>query len=350
MTDLAARLRRHLPQLPLAQAVRLVEMAARQAGRGASVGDDLRSGDEPARLMASDRMAAPLGEVVAIDIVADQAQVEATVLGLAGTSAALPPFYSEIQLQRRRLRDRAMADFLNIFDHRALSFFWRASAKYSWPLAAERGAGNDAVTRALLALAGLATPGARDRLSTDDRTLVPLTHHLSGQRRSAGSLALVLRHQLGLDVRVIEAEPTWMALPLAEQSHLGQQGLANARLGGIDATGMGAVDAAMLGGAVLDVQHHFVIAIGPLSHAELLRFCRSGGIRQRLAELCRLHSGLAYRPMLRLTIAGGSIPPLALGDPDRPALLGRTTWLGSAGDALRDDCTMALGEDVIAVN
>ncbi|KPF68815.1 hypothetical protein IP88_11665 [alpha proteobacterium AAP81b] len=357
------RLRRRVTALELPQVARLGEQLARRRDPLARLGGDMKHGDEPLHFIASDRMAMPIGDIAEIETgdrdprqlasltVARPPRITANVLGLLGATPALPPFYSEIQLQRRRLRDRAMAAFVNIFDHRALSFFWRAVAKYNWTVNAERADGRaagpvvpDPISGALLAFGGFATPAMRDRLAIDDAALVRLAHHFADTRRSAAGLELVLRRLTGLDVRVIEAEPVWMALPQGEQTRIGSVATARfARLGGTDPlTGLGAADAALIGAAVLDIQHHFVIAIGPLDWPALVDFCGNGGPRRVIGEICRLYAGLEYTPQLRLAIAGADVRPVRLGDPGVPAWLGRTCWLGDAGPALRQDCQLAI--------
>jgi type VI secretion system protein ImpH len=360
------RMRRRLGALELVQVARIGEQLARRRDL-ARLGGDMKLADEPLHLIASDRMALPVGDVAEIDL-GDRdprqiaplkpgqrrpPRVTTNVLGLIGPTPALPAFYSEVQLQRRRLRDRAMAAFVNIFDHRALSFFWRAFAKYNWAVNLERAGGRvapagegltDPISGSLLAFSGFATASMRDRLAFDDAALVRLAHHFADTRRSAAGLALVLRRLTGLDVTVVEAEPVWMALPLEEQTRLGGPGLARfARLGGTDpVSGLGAGDAAMVGAAVLDIQHHFLLSIGPLDWPDFVDFCGTSGARRAIGEICRLYAGLEYQPLLRLTIPGPAVRPIRLGDPAVPAWLGRTCWLGEVGPALRSDCQLAM--------
>lgn len=348
------RLRERATRTSLPQAVRLIELGARQrGGGGAEVGGDTPAAEEPLRFVASERMALPSSDLAEIDGGVDgPVRITANILGLAGTTPALPPFYSEVQLQRRRLRDRSFAGFLNIFNHRTLSFFYRIFRKYRWLVDFERdgGRGDDAVTRALLALAGLGTPASRRRLSFDDGLLVPLAGHLGDVRRSAASLETTLRHITRLRLRVVEAEATWMPLPIAEQTRLGAHG-GLSRLGGEEpGTGLGLLDAAVIGAAVLDVQHHYAVEIGPLDYDALLDFCEGGSVLRVVEEVCRLAAGIEHRPVVRLAIAAGEVPPLRLGVRATPAFLGRTTWLGELGAPARivTDCTIPIGAALLA--
>jgi type VI secretion system protein ImpH len=344
------RLRRRANLTALPQAARLIELVARRTSGGrrdAEIGADTPPAEEPLRFVASDRMALPANDVAEIEAgEGGPVRVTTNVLGLAGATPALPPFYSEIQLQRRRLRDRSFASFLNVFDHRTLSFFYRVFRKYNWVIAFEREsrAGDDPITGALLAIGGLGTPATRGRLSFDDGVLVPLAARLGDMRRSAAGLETALRHVTGLPLRVAQAEPTWMPLPLSEQSRLGAPGGFGglARLGGEDAAGFGYADAAVIGAAVLDVQHHFAVEIGPLGYSQLLDFCHEGSAIRMVGDVCRLAAGIEHRPVVRLAVAAGEIPPLRLAAPETPAYLGRTTWLGDLGapERIVTDCTI----------
>jgi type VI secretion system protein ImpH len=326
------------------QAVRQVELAARLGGRGQGVGGDAVPADEPIRFVASDRMAMPVGDLADVGAdTGDRTRIVANILGLVGASAVLPPYYSEVQLRRRRLRDLSMADFYNIFDHRALSFFYRAARKYHWLIGHERaGGGPEPVTDALLAYGGLPTPASRDRLRLNDGILAPLAGHLADGRRSAASLAVVLRHLTGLDLRVREAVPTWLALPAAEQTRLGGPGRGHcARLG--DGGNMaGEAGAALVGAAVLDVQHHYEIEVGPLDGTGFAAFVAGGALLTRLEDACRLMTGVEHRARLRLLVRRDDAPPLRLGSSAN--CLSRTTWLGvlSNRPAVLDDCTIPL--------
>ena len=347
-TPLVERLRRRASATSLPQAARMIEQAARGRRRSGhdGVGSDMPAAEEPLHFVASDRMLLPTGDVAEVDAGDSGAvRVTANVLGLAGATPALPPYYSEIQLQRRRARDRSFAGFLNVFDHRALSFFYRIFRKYNWLLGFERAeAGtHDPVTNVLLAFAGLPTAAMRARLPIADSALVPLAAQLGDIRRSAATLEAVLRHVTGLSLRVIEAEATWMAVPAEEQTRIGSPAFGQfARLGGGDA---GALDAAMVGAAVLDVQHHYAVEIGPLAYAELLEFCGDGETLRTVREMCHLVAGIEHRPVVRLRIAKSEIPPLRLGAPATPAFLGRTSWLGDLGDSdeIVADCSIPIG-------
>lgn len=346
-----------LPSLAKAtfvQAARAVQVTARRIGKSARVGHDALPEEEPVRFVSSQRLSLPLNDVSeAGQDESERIRLTANVMGLAGSTAALPPPYSELQLERRRARDPGFSEFLNLFDHRALSFFYRIAEKYSWPLLAERtGPGEtDPICDLLLSLGGLA-PGFSDgRLDLLEQALVPLNAHLADTRRAAANVETVLRIGTGLDLRVVEAHPTWMAVPPSQQSRIGGTSGQLAQLGSANEDGhLGASESAMLGAAVLDVQHHYLIEIGPLSYDELKEFCREPESRRVMTQLAVLAGGFEHRPLLRLLIEETEIPPLSLGQEHAPALLGWTTWLGQVErpGGVSADCVIPI--DPLAIN
>mgnify|MGYP002079494368 CR=1 FL=1 len=345
--SLLTRLAASLKRATLVQAARVAEAAAWREGRGREIGRGALPQEEPLRVSASERMGLVANDLAAVEVDGQQARITANVMGLAGATPALPPPYSEIQLQRRRARDSALSQFFAIFDHRSLSFFYRIAQKFRWPLLAERaGRGEaDPVGDFVLALAGFGDAGTRRRLDIADASLITLSAHLADSRRSAASVEAVLRGLTGLPLRVTEAEPVWMAGPTSEQTRIGGPLGQFTQLGddpGDSTIGMG--QAAMIGASVLDIQHHYGIEIGPLSHRALQEFCCRPNSRRIVSQLAALTAGIEQRGAIRLLIAHAEIPGLRLGDAATPALLGWTTWLGppEGPHGIARDCVMPM--------
>jgi type VI secretion system protein ImpH len=84
----------------------------------------------------------------------------------------------------------------------------------------------------------------------------------------------------------------------------------------------------MLGAAVLEVQHHYIVEIGPISYKNLQRFCMDTDKLRVVGELCMLAAGIEHRPSVRILVPADDIPPLRLASADAPAWLGWTSWLG----------------------
>jgi type VI secretion system protein ImpH len=202
----------------------------------------------------------------------------------------------------------------------------------------------DPVQNMLIAFAGLGVDGVKERLDVPDPALVTLAAHLSNTRRSTASVETVLRLLIGLPLRIDQACPVWMEVPESEQSRLGGPCDRFSQLGDDPRISVGLGQAAMVGASVLDVQHHYIVEIGPLSYGELKDFCCRKERRALISQLCVLAAGLEKRPSIRLLIGVAAIPPLRLGDDETPALLGWTTWLGAPDRAsgTADDCVIPI--------
>ncbi len=99
-------------------------------------------------------------------------------MGLTGPTGVLPYAYTELILERLRSKDNSLASFLDIFNHRMISFFYRAWEKYRFPVTYALGE-EDLFTHHLLDLVGLGTPGLRGTAGGGRRGPVAL-------RRAAG--------------------------------------------------------------------------------------------------------------------------------------------------------------------
>ncbi|HHU3578293.1 TPA: type VI secretion system baseplate subunit TssG, partial [Escherichia coli] len=90
--------------------------------------------------------------------------VRTTFLGLYGVDSPLPTAYLDYITQRHDGHDAVMA-FLDIFNHRFITQYYRIWRKYNYPASFEAGAVDD-ISRCLLGLIGLGIPGSENHIAT----------------------------------------------------------------------------------------------------------------------------------------------------------------------------------------
>jgi len=168
--DLTKRLRAEPYRFRFFQAVRLLALAAHEAG--VPLHDDLPPG---LRFTTPATLSFPPSEVMELlprelfdtdeSVRPDDAlAMRVAFLGLTGPSAALPVPYTELLIERRNhFRDESAHAFFDIFSHRAIALFYSASQKYRFYAPIELGR-EDGFSRNLLDLAGAGLQSLRNRL------------------------------------------------------------------------------------------------------------------------------------------------------------------------------------------
>jgi type VI secretion system protein ImpH len=254
--------------------------------------------------------------------------------GLMGTHGVLPFHYTEWMLARQSARDTAMAAFLNLFNHRWISLFYRAWEKHQLPMAFERSMlerqPSERLNSYLFDLVGLGTKGLRGRLSVRDETLL-LYAGLAAQRpRSASALRGILRDYFDLPVEVLQFQGSWHGLGEGDFSYLSTEGLHNQ-------LGVGAV----AGDAVWIQEARFRIRIGPLQWEQFCSFLPGGRAMRELEDLTRFFLGTTPLFDVQLVLEASQVPRSQLREePGYPPRLGWDSWLTEqplghdAGDAI----------------
>jgi type VI secretion system protein ImpH len=327
-----------LPAASFFQAVRLLEMHARwakpteQSLTNTRLGTDARPEHEAARFKVTLGLRFPGAEISTV-VWPDKKpspDIHVAFLGLTGPMGALPSFYSETLITRKRLRDTSMIDFYDLFNHRSVSLFYRAWAKYRLPIAFESAAKPlaDPISQFLLALMGLGADGMRNRLAIGDSALVRLSGHLSKRVRSAIGLRQMLEEEFGLPVDVQELQGSWVAIDPADQTRLPEpmhpKGI-YAQLG----------QSTIVGASIWDCQNRFRVRVGPLTLQQFRSFFEAHGLREKFIDLTRFYVGPGQDFDLRLVLKRNEVPATQIGDSVNLTRLGQTSWLLS-GTARRD--------------
>jgi type VI secretion system protein ImpH len=339
------------------QAVRLLERLARQGAGHASrrprqpVGQDHPPDQEFVRFRALPGLSFPAGSVSQIQQPAADGAVSAATspalemvvacLGLTGPQGVLPQHYSTLLLQRSRVKDFALRDFLDLFNHRTISFFYRAWEKYRLPFAYERSRlGSDQekadlVSWCLYCLAGLGTAGLRGRLDVDDEAFLFYSGHFAHFPRSAVTLEALLEDYFESPVGVQQAQGRWLVLEPGDRSLLPS---ASCPAGQHAQLGLDTI----VGERVWDVQTKFRVRMGPLSYRQFRRFMPSGEGLRALGQMTRTYVGPELEFDVQLVLAAPEVPACLLSEgstADQPRL-GWNTWV--KGAPLTEDASDAV--------
>jgi type VI secretion system protein ImpH len=338
--SLIEALRESPERFDFVQALRILERAALIASpepRGANaarVGFDSNPREEAIFLRAALELSFPTSEVVAFTSGAKRPELSVAVMGLNGPSGVLPGHYSYQVMEALRAKNSALRDFVDIFNHRALSLFSRAFAKYRLPLAYERAGyeSRDAISGALYALVGMHDYTLRGRQAAPDVSLVFYSGLFARGTRTATGLEQILSDYFERPVKIAQFQGRWVSLLEAEQTRLARtdQSLTSyAKLGAN----------AIAGSRIWDVQGSFRVHLGPLDYAQFLDFMPNGAAMAELAALARSYVGATLGFDVQLTLKSEEIPPLQLSVDAHPQL-GWNTWLPTAYD--RSDASDAV--------
>jgi type VI secretion system protein ImpH len=285
-----------------------VEQVSRDHPEATPVGSTASVANEVLRFRANPTFAFPPGEIAAVKphaALPGVLDVTVNLIGLYGPSSPLPTVFTERVLDQDT--GGAVADFLDLFNHRLTGLLFQIWKHYRHDLRYETGASDPLSLAAgtlmgLLPLPGGALEGARS-------ALLPYTGLLAMASRSADTVSRVLGHYLGLDCRVEEFVLRRIAIP----SDL------CCRLGGPRELGVDSV----IGESVQDIAGHCRIWAGPMPFARYLEFLPDGRSYAGLQDAIEFVVNGPLSRDLGLIIHAGEASGWGLGT----GKLGWTTWL-----------------------
>jgi type VI secretion system protein ImpH len=309
------------------QAVRILERLARASAR---LGQD-QPDQEAVRFRSQPSLSFPPSAIAAVRPLTHDtpakllplAELIVTFMGVTGPSGVMPYHYTALLLRRMRDKDFSLRDFLDLFHHRAISFFYRAWTKYRLPIVYERtqdesAGAEDRITWGLYCLVGMGTAGLRRRLGVDDEALLFFGGHFAHFPRSAVVLEAVLGDYFGLPIQVLQMQGQWLQLPPGEVAVMpcpAQPAGLNHQIG----------VSLVVGDRVWDVQSKFRVRIGPLTYAQFQRFLPGGDALKPLCQLTRTYVGPELDFDIQLILAADEVPAALVGR--RQAALGWNTWM-----------------------
>jgi type VI secretion system protein ImpH len=316
--ELEARLRDEPFAFRFFQAVRLLE---RLYPDRKPVGRFVNPGEEIARFAAHPSLAFPASEIQSLEWNDSKPhRMAVNFLGLVGPLGALPNWYTELISERARSGDRTARDFLDIFNHRFISFFQQAWEKYRFPVAYERGE-MDRFSRLLFDLIGLGTNGLQERQAVPDEAFLFFSGILGQRPRSAKALQLILEEYFEVPVEVEQLLGGWFKLDSATECCLGDRETPS------EALGLGAV----AGDEVWDQGARARIKLGPLTMSQYLDFLPTGSAYPALRALTRFFANDEIDFEAQLVLERNAVPACELGsEGEESPQLGWVSWVRSA--------------------
>jgi len=365
------------------QAVHLLE---RLFPEGCPLGRDVHPSKEIVRLRVHQTVIFPASEIY--DLVDSDRDVPVPTMivnfmGLTGPLGVLPLFYTDLLMGLEREAVKAgekripLRDWLDIFNHRFSSLFYRAWEKYRFYVAFERDLFQardfrdaavpqaeepDLFTLSLFCLVGLGERRLRNRLRVasleyregklaekslariEDLAFLHYGGFFAHRPRNALSLEALLNDFFALPFRILQFQGQWLVLDAAKQTRLGA---ANSDLG----------KNVVAGERVWDVQNKVRVRLGPISYAVFAQFLPDREpVAERksiylLSHLVRLYIGPELDFDIQLILRKEDIPACHMNaDAGVGPQLGRNTWVACEGFTEDADDAVFEGETVVFVN
>ena len=346
-----------------------------------ALGGDAAPADEIVRFRGNLSLSFPPSQIVALEAPEEgrpMPMITVAFFGLYGITGVMPTHYTQMMLDL--IRDvrgperRSLRDWLDLFNHRLTSLFYRAWEKYRFTVPYERGAAfarvPDTFTLAIRSIMGFGSGGQQERLQIrapglaetaaewqwadapakgraksdpsvlakiDDLAVMRYAGFFAQRPRNVQNLEALLGDYFQLPVVVQSFRGQWLALPESGQTRLGSMGTL-----GVDA---------VAGERVWDVQSKFRLRIGPLAleqFTELLPDPEPGRARKSLflvMQLARTYAGPEFDFDLQLVLAAPEVPEVRLADgPGIGPRLGWNLWLISESPPAPADDAVFEGE------
>lgn len=297
------------------QAMRLLQRMLPDRGQ---VGRFNPPGKESVRLKAHISVTFPASQIQELVWPEEEGSVSITVnfMGLFGPLGTLPLYYCQYIVQRMRVKDTAMAAFLDLFNHRMISLYYRAWEKYRFYVAYERGE-RDRMSQYLMDLIGIGTKGLSKRLDVRDESLLFYSGLLSLLPRSAQALQQLLSDYFDVPVRVEQFHGAWFPLERNSQCQFNRGDSYAEQLG------VGVV----VGDEVYDPQSGVRVCVGPLTLVQYLDFLPNGTGYKPLKAITKFFSNGELAFEAQLILKREEVPSCELGAlGEAGPQLGWVTW------------------------
>lgn len=302
----------------------------------ASLGSTQDPKTDPVRFRPHRGMGFPVTEIKGLDRDdryrhSSTPSIRTTFLGLYGVTSPLPTAYLD-DIAQHRDGTQALTDFLDIFNHRLTTQFYRIWRKYSYPATFEAG-GRDETSQYLYGLIGLGIPGCAEHVQTPMSRFLALLGTMRLPNRTAeGVSSLVKLLAPNTQVRIIPHDPR--RIELATSTSLSCQHPVSLQ------------NKPVLGQYAFDVNSQILIQLHTQDIDEARGWLPDGSLYQDLMALLHVYLGARMNARLCLTLPRALLPDATLNaKPHQGVQLGRTAVMKkqASDNPTSSEITIGLG-------
>lgn len=303
------------------QALRRYEFEYRDLPR---IGESIRPSEDPVRFGQNVSFGFPASAIASYESQTEQGPAKMLVnfLGLLGSNGPLPLGMTEyVHTRLHQHGDSTLASFLDIFNHRMISLFYRAWANCNQCVSYDR-QNDDYFASYVGSLVGTDNTSQAECTEWDYAKLHWSGRLLSGSRNAEG-LKAILEGVFDVDIEIEEFCGTWIHIPQEDICCLGGNG-ENAQLG----------KSSIMGTRFWECQRKFHIRLGPVDYDNYRSFYPESPRLRHLMDWVTLYVGQEFDYDLQLVLKSSEVPPPNL---DKTVQLGRSCWVHS--NPLPDDAS-----------
>lgn len=235
-------------------------------------------------------------------------------VSLAGIQGPLPMPYTEMVFDRTRVKDMSFRDFLDIFNHRLASLWYRLNKKYYFSFKVIEPEKSE-VGKTMLSLSGLQSSSIPQRF---EKLLFPFFNLLWQRSRSPYNLLILIQCLTSTQATIHSYQGKWQQVEKKDLSLLGKQ---FSNLG----------KDIILGKKTWDQMAGILIETEGLTWKKLLRFIPSlqeaDNLYEKLKSLCQLYLGHNKTIKVKLNLLESELKGVKL---SKDFKLGLNTWLKSS--------------------
>jgi len=252
--------------------------------------------------------------------------------GLLGSNGSLPLHFTEYALQRSlHEHDDTFREFIDLFNHRLLSLFYRASVQFDPIINHDRPKKNDYYLF-LGALAGFGLPETHlSELPAEFR--LRHTGWFGTKTKTPDGLISLINDYFDVPAAIVEYQGRWLELPDEARMRI-ESGCTGSQLR----------QSSWLGKRVWSIGQGFTVQLGPLKPDDFRSFQSGTKRAKELYELVRLYLGDEFDWDVELLVVEHEISGVKL---NRKSKLGFDCWLQSSNKNVSQSTGIRLGRHVL---